>query len=94
MMDQRTKYVEKLSTQIIAWDVQIERLRDTAENATDGEKFDYWLSGEILQHKRSRAVEMLCSMAATGNTQWEKLKSETEEIRRDLRSFLRAVAME
>jgi superoxide dismutase len=32
-MNQRTEYVEKLSVQIVDWDVQIERLKNTAESA-------------------------------------------------------------
>lgn len=93
-MDKRSKYLEKLSAQIVEWDVQIGRLRDKAEKATDGEKFEYWLAGAILQHKRDRAEEILRSMATTRNTHWEKLKSEAEEIRINLMNFLSAVPME
>jgi predicted RNase H-like nuclease (RuvC/YqgF family) len=93
-MDKRSEYVEKLSSQIVEWDVQIDRLRDRAENASDGEEFEYWLAGAILQHKRDRAAEILRSMAATRNTDWEKLKSEAEDIRRNLRNFLSSVVME
>jgi hypothetical protein len=32
-MNQRTEYVEKLSVKIADWDVQIERLKNTAESA-------------------------------------------------------------
>lgn len=34
MKDKRTEYVEKLSTQMVGWDVQIERLKEKAESAT------------------------------------------------------------
>lgn len=34
MKGQRTKYIEKLSAHMVEWDVQIERLKDQAGNAT------------------------------------------------------------
>ena len=56
-MDRRSEYVEKLSANIVEWDVKIDLLRDKAGNAADGgEGFKYWLSGAILLHKRDRAA--------------------------------------
>ena len=40
-MDKRTEYVEKLSAQMVDWDVQIEQLKDKAESAPPETKFDY-----------------------------------------------------
>jgi|GEM_PF-5328317 len=94
MMDKRFRYGEKLSAQTFEWDEQIDLLKDKAGNATAGEKFDYWLAGSILQHKRNRAAEMICALAMSRKTHWEKLKPEAEKSRRDRRNFLRAFAME
>ena len=40
-MDKRTEYVEKLSAQIVAWDVQIDLFKDKAESAAPAAKFEY-----------------------------------------------------
>ncbi len=93
-MDKRTEFVEKLSTEIVAWDVQIDRLRDKMENAAAGEEFECWLTGAIVQHKRDRVEEIRCSLAATGRMDWEKLEAEVEEIQKDLGQFLAAIALE
>ena len=40
-MDKQTEYVEKLSAQMVEWDIQIDLLKDKSENATSPEKFEY-----------------------------------------------------
>jgi len=52
-MDKRTEYVEKLSAQMVDWDVQIEQLKDKAKVPAET-KFDYAKLIAALQLKRDQ----------------------------------------
>lgn len=65
MKDKRTKFVEKLSAQMVEWDVQIDQLRDKAENATNEAKAEYAKTISALQLKRDQAAEKLQGIAMT-----------------------------
>jgi hypothetical protein len=58
-MDGRAEFVETLSAQIVAWDVQIDFLKDKTESATPEEKFEYSRVIAALELKRNEAAEKL-----------------------------------
>ena len=80
MKDQRTKYVEKLSAQMVEWDVKIDHLRDKAENATNGAKAEYSKAVSALQLKRDQAAEKLQGIAMASADEWEDMKDGAEQI--------------
>jgi len=79
-MDKRTEYVEKLSAQMVEWDVQIDLLKDQAESAAPEAKFDYAKLIAALQLKRDRAAIELQGIAAATDDEWEDLKAGAEQI--------------
>ncbi len=93
-MNRRNEFVAQLSAQIVECNRQIERLREAAASAPPAEELEYSRSVAILAHKRDRAKEILCLLAALRNPHWQKLKADAEEIWRDLRNLLGAAAME
>jgi hypothetical protein len=89
MRNQRTEYVEKLSAQIVEWDVQIERLKDQAENASAEARFDYSKAVTALQLKRDEAAEKLRGIAMASDDDWEDMKDGAEQIWDEVKTFFR-----
>ncbi|MEE4252720.1 MAG: hypothetical protein V2I50_01610 [Desulfuromusa sp.] len=89
MKDQRTKYIEKLSAQMVEWDVQIESLRDQAENATAEAKFEYSKTIATLQLKRDQVAEKLQGIAMASDDDWEDMKDGAEQIWDEVKDLLR-----
>jgi hypothetical protein len=88
-MDKRTEYVEKLSAQMVEWDVQIERLKEKVEFAAPEVKFNYANTIAALQLKRDEAALKLQGISAASDDEWEELKSGTEHIWREISNALR-----
>ena len=88
-MDKQIEYVEKLSAQMVEWDVQIDRLKDKAENATPPEKFEYAKLIAALQLKRDQAAIELQGISVASVDQWEDLKEGIERIWHEAQKLLR-----
>jgi hypothetical protein len=88
-MDKRTEYVEKLSAQIVEWDVQIERLKDEAENATAEEKLECSKTIAALQLKRDQAAVELQGISQASDDEWEDLKAGAEQVWREVKGFFK-----
>jgi hypothetical protein len=88
-MDKRTEYVEKLSAQMVEWDVQIDMLKDKAENATPEDKFEYSNTIAALQLKRDEAAVKLQGISAASDDEWEDLKTGAEQIWDEVGTILR-----
>lgn len=91
MKDQRTKYIEKLSAQMVEWDVQIEHLKDQAEHATDEAKLAYSKTISTLQLKRNQAAEKLRGIGMASEDDWEDMKDGAEQIWGEVRGLLRGI---
>jgi len=89
MKDKRTKFVEKLSAEMVEWDVQIDQLRDKAENATNEAKAEYAKTISALQLKRDQAAEKLQGIAMTSTDEWEDIKEGAEQIWDEIKDLLR-----
>ena len=79
-MNKQTEFVEKISAQVVEWEVQIERLKDKAESATAEAKADYSKAAADLQLKRDRAAEKLQGIAMVSEDEWEDIKTGAEQI--------------
>ena len=90
MKDKRTQYVEKLSAQMVEWDVQIDRLKDKAENATDEAKSEYTKAFGALQLKLDQAAEKLQGIAMSSVDEWEDMKDGAEQIWDEVKDLLRS----
>jgi hypothetical protein len=90
-MDKRTKYVEKLSAQIVEWDVQINNLKDQAEIATAEAKFGFSKTVSALQLKRDQAAEKLQGIAMARDDDWEDMKEGAEQIWEEAKRFFKGV---
>lgn len=88
-MDKQTEYVEKLSAQMVEWEVQIEMLKEKAENATAEEKYEYSRTIAAVQLKRDQAAEQLLGISAAGADEWEDMKTGAEQIWDEVRGLLR-----
>ncbi len=88
-MDKRTEFVENLSAQIVEWDVQIDRLKEQAQNAAAAAKFDYSQTIAALQLKRDQAAEKLQGISMASDDEWEDLKSGAEQIWSEVKTLLR-----
>jgi hypothetical protein len=88
-MDKRTEFVEKLSAQMVEWDVQIDRLKEKAESATPEAKFEYSKSIAALQLKRDQAAVKLKGISAASDDEWEDLKTGAEQILGEVQNILR-----
>ena len=79
-MDKRTEYVEKLSAQMVEWDVKIDLLKEKAESSTPEVKFEYANIIAELQRKRDAAALKLQGISAASADEWEELKTGTERV--------------
>ena len=87
-MDKRTEYVEKLSSQMVEWDAQIDQLKIKSTSSTSAARLEYAQAIEALQLKRDEAAVKLQGISAAGDDEWEDLKSGTEQIWGNLTSML------
>jgi hypothetical protein len=91
MKDQRTQYIEKLSAQIVEWDVHIDRLKEHAAKAGAGAKIEYSKAAAALQLKRDQAAEKLQGIATASDDDWEDMKVGAEQIWDEVKGFLKGV---
>jgi hypothetical protein len=92
-MDTRDEYVEKLSAQMVEWDVQIDLLKDKAQSATPEARFEYSSAIAALQFKRDEAAAKLQGISAAGDDEWEELKTGTERVWGEVRTILHDAIM-
>jgi len=88
-MDKRTEYVERLSAQMVEWDVQIDRLKDKAKSAATEAQSEYLQAITALQLKRDEAAQKLQGISAASDHEWEELKTGTEQVWDEVSSILR-----
>jgi uncharacterized protein (UPF0305 family) len=79
-MDKRTEYVEKLSSQMVEWDAQIDRLKIKATSATPEVKHEYLNEISALKLKRDEAALKLQNISAASDVEWEDLKTGTDQL--------------
>jgi hypothetical protein len=79
-MDKRTEYAEKLSAQIVEWDMQINQLHIKATSATPEARLEYSKAIKALQLRRDEAALKLRNIPITGADEWEVLKSGIDQI--------------
>jgi hypothetical protein len=92
-MDKRTEYVEKLSAQMVEWDVQIDLLKEKAEGAPPAVKYEYANTIAALQLKRDEAAMKLQGISAASDAEWEELKTGTEQVWSEISNALRDAIM-
>jgi hypothetical protein len=92
-MDKRTEYVEKLSAQMVEWDVQIDQLKDKTESAAPEAKSHYADTIAALQLKRDEAALRLQGISAASDDEWEDLKTGTEHVWGEVRTILHDAIM-
>ena len=90
-MDKQTELVEKLSAQIVEWDVQIDRLKEQSENATAEAKLACSKAVSALQMKRDQAAEKLQGIGMVNEDEWEDIKDGAEQIWDEVKGLLRDV---
>ena len=90
-MDKQTEFVEKLSAQIVEWDVQIDRLKDQSEYATAEAKLACSKAVAALQMKRDQAAEKLQGIGMVSEDDWEDIKDGAEQIWDEVKGLLRDV---
>jgi hypothetical protein len=88
-MDKRTEYVERISAQMVEWDVQIDLLKDKAESVTSGAKDEYSNAIAALQLKRDEAALKLQGISSASDDEWEEIKTGTEHVMDEVRTMLR-----
>ncbi|MDA3835402.1 MAG: hypothetical protein PF495_18655 [Spirochaetales bacterium] len=76
---------------MVEWEVQIDRLKDYAENATADAKFDYSKTVSALQLKRDQAAEKLRGIGLVSGDDWEDMIDGVEQIWVEVRGLLRNV---
>jgi hypothetical protein len=87
-MDKRTEFIENLSAQMVAWDVQIDQLKYKADSAVSGSNGGYCRAIAALQGKRDEAALKLQGISVASDDEWEELKSGTEQVWGEVRSML------
>jgi len=88
-MENRTEYVERISAQMVEWDVQIDLLKDKAESASSEAKSEYSKAISALKLKRDEAAQKLQGVSSAGDDEWEEIKTGTEHVMDEVRTMLR-----
>jgi hypothetical protein len=87
-MDKRAQYAEKLSAQMVEWDMQINQLHIKATRATPEARLEYSKTIKALQLKRDEAALKLQNIPITGDDEWELLKAGIDQIWGDFTTML------
>ena len=90
-MAKQTEFVEKLSAQIVEWDVQIDRLKGQSENATAEAKLACSKAVSALPMKRDQAAEKLQGIGMVSEDDWEDIKDGAEQIWDEVKGLLNDV---
>jgi hypothetical protein len=90
MKSKQTEYVEKLSAQMVEWDVQIERFKEKAQKATTEEKSEYSQTIAVLQSKRDQGAEKLLGISLASDDEWEDMKTAAEQIWGEIKDLLKS----
>lgn len=88
-MDARTKFVEKLSADMVEWDNQIEHLQDKMEDADPTAREQYAKSIHELQQKRDQAADKLKNLSTADDNEWEEIKKGAEQIWEEMKTMLK-----
>lgn len=91
-MDKRTEYVEKLSAQMVEWEVEIERQQQQSENASAEARAESARTIAALQLKRDQAAEKLQGIATASDDEWEEMKTGAEQIWTEVKELLRGTS--
>jgi hypothetical protein len=87
-MDKRTEYAEKLSAQMVEWDMQINQLHIKATSATPEARLEYSNTIKALKLKRDQAALKLRNIPIAGDDEWELLKAGIDQIWGDFTTML------
>jgi len=87
-MDKQAEYAEKLSAQMVEWDMQINQLHIKATSATPEARLEYSNAIKALQLKRDEAAQKLQNIPVTGDDEWEVLKAGIDQIWGDITTML------
>jgi len=87
-MDKRTEYIERISAQMVEWDMQIDQLEYKANSATLEKHIEYLKVLEALKLKRNEAAIKLQGISAASDAEWENIKSGTEQVWSEVRTIL------
>jgi len=88
-MDKRTEYVERLSSQMVEWDAQIEQLKIKATSAKPEARVECFNAIAALKQKRDEAAVKLQGISIADDDEWEELKKGAEEAWNEVRTVLR-----
>ena len=87
-MDSQTEHVESLSAQMVAWDLQIDRLRDQALSAVPGDESAIAAAVTALQLKRDAAALELQGLSPVSDGNWQDITAGSEETMDEFRTLL------
>jgi len=93
-MDKRTEYIEYISAQMVEWDTQIDQLEFKVESATYDKRIEYLNVLEALKLKRNEAAVKLQGISTASDTEWENVKSGTEQVWSEVRTILHDAVVE
>lgn len=88
-MDKRTEYVERLSSQMVEWDAQIEQLKIKATSAKPEARVESLTAIAALKQKRDEAALKLQGVSIASDDEWEVLKKGAEEAWNEVSTMLR-----
>ncbi len=89
MKSKQTEFVEKLSAEIVAWDVQIDQIKNEMALAAAEAKHEYSQTISALALKRNQAAEKLQGIALATDDEWEDMKTGAEQIWGEIKGLLR-----
>jgi hypothetical protein len=87
-MDRQTEYIESLSAEVVAWDLQIDRLRDQALSAAPGDESAIAAEVTALQLKRDAAALELQGLSPVSDGQWKDITAGSEDTMDEVRTML------
>lgn len=92
-MDKKAEYVEKLSAQMVAWDVQIDQLKDKLQSGTPEAGNENSAAIAALQLKRDEAALKLQGVSAASGDEWQELKRGTDRVWGEVSAILHDAIM-
>ncbi len=85
VMENKKKYIDKLSTQLKEWDDEIKTLKTKAESLKADSKKKYQVMLDEYQDKKDAAQKKLKELKNSSEESWEELKKGTEIIWNELK---------
>ncbi len=88
-MEERNKYIDKLTAQLKGWEAEIQKLEAKADKASADVKAEYEERIKELRDKKDKANSKLEELRQSSQESWEDLKKSLDNLGEELNVLIK-----